>query len=173
MEAGRDFDVRPVGLGVYGTTGRLEKGYALMGADLDSEHSPVEAGLGQARVKDADFIGRNAYLQARSARPVAKLCTLTMDNHADGSGLRRFPTGGNEPILTADGARIVDARNRESRVTSAGMGPSVGKYLLLAYLPIEQAAPGTRLQVLYMNRVYPVTVAASPLFDPGNTRMKA
>jgi len=170
LEAGRVFDARPVGMGVYGGTGRLEKGYVLMGADLDSEHSPVEAGLGRARVKDADFIGRNAYLQARSERPVAKLCTLTMD--ADASGLKRFPTGGNEPILTADGARIVDARNRESRVTSAGMGPSVGKYLLLAYLPIEQAAPGTGLQVLYMNRAYPVTVAASPVFDPGNTRMK-
>ena len=173
LKAGRAFDARPVGMGVYGNTGRLEKGYALMGADLDSEHSPVEAGLGQARVKDADFIGRNAYLQARSAGPLAKLCTLTMDNHADGSGPRRFPTGGNEPILTADGARIVDARDRESRVTSAGMGPSVGKYLLLAYLPIEHTAPGTRLQVLYMNRAYPVTVAAAPVFDPGNTRMKA
>ncbi|MXZ36557.1 MAG: FAD-dependent oxidoreductase [Acidobacteria bacterium] len=173
LEAGRAFEARPVGMGVYGGTGRLEKGYVLMGADLDSEHSPVEAGLGQARVKDADFIGRKAYLEARSAGPLAKLCTLTMDNPADGSGLTRFPTGGNEPILTADGARIVDARNRESRVTSAGMGPSVGKYLLLAYLPIEQAAPGTGLQVLYMNRVYPVTVAAAPVFDPGNTRMKA
>ena len=173
LEAGRAFDARPVGMGVYGGTGRLEKGYAFMGADLDSEHSPVEAGLGQARVKDADFIGRNAYLQARSAPPAAKLCTLTMDTHADASGPRRFPTGGNEPILTADGARIVDARDRESRVTSAGMGPSVDKYLLLAYLPIEHAAPGTELQVLYMNSAYPVTVAAAPVFDPGNTRMKA
>ena len=104
---------------------------------------------------------------------MAKLCTLTMDTQADASGLRRFPTGGNEPILTADGARIVDACDRESRVTSAGMGPSVGKYLLLAYLPTEHAVPGTKLQVLYMNRVYPVTVAAAPVFDPGNTRMKA
>ena len=173
LEAGRAFDARPVGMGVYGTTGRLEKGYALMGADLDSEHSPAEAGLGLPRVKEADFIGRDAYLRARSARPVAKLCTLTMDTHADASGPRRFPTGGNEPILTADGARIVDAFDRESRVTSAGMGPSVGKYLLLAYLPIEQASPGTRLQVLYMNRAYPVTVAAAPVFDPRNTRMKA
>ena len=44
-EAGRAFDARPVGIGVYGTTGRLEKGYALMGADLTAEYSPVEAGL--------------------------------------------------------------------------------------------------------------------------------
>ena len=173
IEAGRDLDVRPVGLGVYGTTGRLEKGYALMGADLGSEHSPVEAGLGQARVKDADFIGREAHLRAREAGPAAKLCTLTMDSHSAAGGVPRFPTGGNEPILTPDGARIVDARGRESRVTSAGMGPSVGKYILLAYLPLEHTAPGTRLRVLYMNETYPVTVAAGPVFDPENSRMKA
>ena len=173
IEAGRDLDVRPVGLGVYGTTGRLEKGYALMGADLGSEHSPVEAGLGQARVKDADFIGREAHLRAREAGPAAKLCTLTMDSHSAAGGVPRFPTGGNEPILTPDGARIVDARGRESRVTSAGMGPSVGKYILLAYLPLEHTAPGTRLQVMYMNESYPVTVAAGPVFDPENSRMKA
>ena len=173
IEAGRAFDVRPVGLGVYGTTGRLEKGYALMGADLGSEHSPVEAGLGQARVKDTDFIGREAHLRAREAGPAAKLCTLTMDSHSAAGGVPRFPTGGNEPILTPDGARIVDARGRESRVTSAGMGPSVGKYLLLAYLPLEHAAPGTRLRVLYMNETYPVTVADGPVFDPENSRMKA
>ena len=174
FEAGRGFDARPVGLGVYGTTGRLEKGYALMGADLGSEHSPVEAGLARGGVKEADFIGKPAYLRARAEGPAAKLCTLTMDSHTAASGTARFPTGGNEPILTPDGARIVDARGRESRVTSAGMGPSVGKYILLAYLPVEHAAPGTRLQVLYMNEPYPVTVAAGPaLFDPENSRMKA
>ena len=172
LEAGRDFDARPVGMGVYGTTGRLEKGYALMGAELNSEYSPVEAGLARARVKSAEFIGKDAYLRVRSAPPVAKLCTLTMDTPAGTSGLRRFPTGGHEPILTADGARIVDTRNRESRVTSAGMGPSVGKYLLLAYLPTKYAEPGTKLQVLYMNEAHPVTVAATPVFDPRNTRMK-
>ena len=172
--AGGAFDARPVGIGVYGTTGRLEKGYALMGADLTSEYSPVEAGLARPRVKDAEFIGKAAYLQARAEGPAARLCTLTMDDCTSASGLPRFPAGGNEPILTRDGERIVDARGRESRVTSAGMGPSVGKFLLLAYLPVEHAAPGARLQVLYMNERFPVTVAAGPaLFDPENTRLKS
>ena len=172
--AGGAFDARPVGIGVYGTTGRLEKGYALMGADLTSEYSPVEAGLARPRVKDAEFIGKAAYLQARAEGPAARLCTLTMDDCTSASGLPRFPAGGNEPILTRDGKRIVDARGRESRVTSAGMGPSVGKFLLLAYLPVEHAAPGARLQVLYMNERFPVTVAAGPaLFDPENTRLKS
>ena len=113
-KAGRAFDARPVGIGVYGTTGRLEKGYALMGVDLTSEYSPVEAGLARSGVKDADFIGKAAYLTARAEGPAAKLCTLTMDHHTSASGVSRFPTGGNEPILTRDGARIVDGRGRES-----------------------------------------------------------
>ena len=104
-----------------------------------------------------------------------------MDDHASatGSGIARFPTGGNEPILTAGGDRIVDSLGRESRVTSAGMGPSVGRYLLMAYLPVEHARVGQQLQVVYMNECYPVTVAAvggvggsTALFDPAGSRMK-
>ena len=54
------------------------------------------------------------------------------------------------------------------------MGPSVGKYLLFAYLPPAHAAPGTCLQVLYMNEPFPVTVAPGlATFDPADTRMKA
>ena len=171
--AGRAFDARPVGIGVYGTTGRLEKGYALMGADLTAEYSPVEAGLARPRVKAADFIGKLAYLKARAEGPAAKLCTLTMDRHTGASRVPRYPAGSSEPILTRNGGRIVDAHGRESRVTSAGMGPSVEKYLLLGYLPVERAVPGNKLQVLYMNERFPVTVASgAAVFDPKNTRLK-
>ena len=173
--AGRDFDARPVGIGVYGTTGRMEKGYLLMGAELTSEYSPVEAGLARRLVKRADFIGRAAYLKARERGPAARICTLTMDDHTSASGTARFPTGGNEPILTPGGDRIVDSLGRESRVTSAGMAPSVGRYLLMAWLPAELARVGERLQVMYMNECFPVSVAAvgRGLFDPSGSRMKA
>ena len=173
-EAGRRFDARPVGIGVYGTTGRIEKGYLFMGAELTSEYSPVEAGLARLRVKRGDFIGRDAYLQARERGPVAKICTLAMDDHTSASGIPRYPTGGNEPILTRGGRRIVDAMGRESRVTSAGMGPSVGRYLLMAYLPAARARVGERLQVMYMNERFPVTVAAvgGGVFDPDGERMR-
>jgi glycine cleavage system aminomethyltransferase T len=52
----------------------------------------------------------------------------------------------------------------------------VGKYLLLAYLPPEHAVEGAKLQVMYMNEIYPVTVeraGATPLFDPADARMKS
>ncbi|MDE2764441.1 MAG: FAD-dependent oxidoreductase [Gemmatimonadota bacterium] len=172
--AGRQFDARPVGIGVYGTTARMEKGYLLMGAELTSEYSPVEAGLARRRVKETEFIGKAAYLEARERGPAARICTLTMDDHLSASGVARFPTGGNEPILTPEGDRIVDALGRESRVTSAGMGPSVGEYLLMAWLPAGLDRVGERLQVMYMNECFPVTVAAVGvgLFDPAGGRMR-
>ncbi|PSK96971.1 dimethylglycine oxidase [Haloactinopolyspora alba] len=173
-EAGRPHGVVPAGIGVYGTTGRLEKGYRLMGAELEAEYDPVEAGLALPKVKDADFVGRDAYLRARGHDPVATLCTLTVDDHHDSGGTRRYPQGG-EPILTPDGERIVDRKGRGSYVTSAGSGPSVGRYLLMAYLPPEHAVEGTALTVGYMGERYPVTVARAgrtPLFDPDDERMK-
>lgn len=172
----RDLDMRPVGAGVYGTTGRLEKGYRLMGAELESEYDPVEAGLARPRVKDADFIGKEAYLAARDTEPVTHMCTLTVEDHGDSSGMARYMTGGNEPILTPGGERIVDAKGRVSRVTSAGNGPSVGKYLLMAYLPPEYAVEGTELEVMYMNEIFGVKVArvgSTPLFDPEDSRMRS
>ena len=82
---------------------------------------------------------------------------------------------GHEPVLTQSGDPIVDSKGRRSYVTSAGAGPSVGKHLLMAYLPAGYAEEGTRLKVEYFAEHYPVTVAvagSTPLFDPTNERMK-
>jgi glycine cleavage system aminomethyltransferase T/glycine/D-amino acid oxidase-like deaminating enzyme len=173
-EAGQKWGIVPVGIGVYGTTGRLEKGYRLMGAELECEYNPVEAGLARPKVKKADFIGKGPYLEARNQDPVTILCTLTVEDHTSASGIERY-MGGNEPILNPDGERILDSHGRPSYVTSAGNGPSVGKYLLLAYLPPSHAEVGRELAVMYMNELYPVKVAvagSTPLFDPQNDRMK-
>ncbi len=173
-EAGRAHGVVPVGIGVYGTTGRLEKGYRAYGNELEQEYDLVEAGLARPTVKPQAFIGKEAYLRQRAEPPAAVLCTLTVDSHRSASGTPRYMLG-REPILTPEGAPLVDRKGRRSYVTSAGSGPSVGQYLLMGYLPPEQARVGTRLAVEYFGERYPVTVAvagATPLFDPENTRMK-
>ena len=174
--AGQGLGVVPVGAGVYGTSGRIEKGYRLMGSELDNEYTPVEAGLARPKVKSADFIGKAQYLAAREAGPSALLCTLTVEDHVSPrDGIKRYMTGG-EPILHVTGDRIVDPKGRPSVVTTAGMGPSVGKFLLLAYLPLDLAVVGTELRVMYMNELYPVKVAvagSTPLFDPTDARLKA
>ncbi len=173
-EAGQPHGMVPVGIGVYGTTARLEKGYRAYGDELDGEYNPVEAGLARPRVKSADFIGKEAYLKAREEGPAAILCTLTVDDHTSSTGEKRYMIG-HAPILTLEGDPIVDSKGRRSYVTSAGSGPSVGKHILLAYLPPAQAKEGAKYLVEYMGDQYPVTVAVAgsrPLFDPDNQRMK-
>jgi glycine cleavage system aminomethyltransferase T len=174
-EAGAGHGLVPVGIGVYGTTGRLEKGYRAFGNELTADYNLVEAGMTRPRVKEQAFIGKDAYLAQREAPPVTVLCTLTVDDHRSASGQLRYMLGG-EPILSADGTLLLDAKGRPSYVTSAGSGPSTGKHLLMAYLPAEQAQPGARLFVEYLGERYPVTVAvagSTPLFDPGNERIRS
>jgi glycine cleavage system aminomethyltransferase T len=165
----------PFGIGVYGTTGRLEKGYRAHGAELELEFDLVEADMQRPKVKDAAFIGRAAYLEQRSRPPVATLCTLTVDDNTSASGAKRYMLG-REPILTPDGGPITDVKGRRSFVTSAGSGPSVGSHILLSYLPPAYAVAGTKLLVEYFEERYPVTVAvvgSTPLFDPENSRVRA
>src|SRR4029453_811184 len=167
-EAGKPHGLVPSGIGVYGTTGRIEKGYRLYGAELESEFDVVEAGMQRPTVKDADFVGKEAHLRHREQEPAALLCTLTVDDSTSASGVKRYMRGG-EPILSADGERLVDLKGRGSYVTSAGSAPSLGTHLLMAYLPLEHAREGNKLVVQYMDERYPVTVAVAgsrPLFDP-------
>ncbi len=174
--AGQEHGLIGCGIGVYGTTGRLEKGYRAYGAELETEYSVVEAGMQGMKLKASDFVGKEAYLaHVAEESPAAIMCTLTVDDHTSASGIRRYPLG-REPIVLADGTPITDRKGRRSYVTSAGMGPSVGSYLLMAYLPPEQAVEGTKLAVEYMTERFPVTVAVAgsrPLFDPENLRIRA
>ena len=174
-DAGRPHGAVPVGIGVYGTTGRLEKGYRAFGFELDSERSIVEAGMARPKVKAADFVGRAAYLQQRDQQPAAVLCTLTVEDHTSASGTKRYMLGG-EPILARDGTLLTDGHGHHPYVTTAGSAPSLGKHVLLAYLPPEQAVVGTELSVGYMEELYPVVVASADstsLFDPAHDRIRS
>ena len=127
------------------------------------------------RVKAEEFVGREAHLRHREEEPAAILCTLTVEDHRSKSGERRYMMGG-EPVLARDGSALVDRKGRRSFATSAGAAPSVGKHVLMSYLPPEQATVGAELLVEYMGERYPVTVAvagSTPLFDPTNTRVRS
>ncbi len=172
--AGRKHGAVPVGIGVYGTTGRIEKGYRAYGFELDSERTIVEAGMQRPKVKDADFIGREAYIKQRAEEPLAVMCTLTVDDHASADGTKRYMLGG-EPIVTRDCGVLTDGHGHHPYVTTAGSAPSLGKHLLMAYLPPDEARVGNQLAVSYLEQLYPVTVGsadATSLFDPDNVRIR-
>jgi glycine cleavage system aminomethyltransferase T len=174
LEAGAPHGAVPVGIGVYGTTGRIEKGYRAFGFELDAERTIVEAGMQRPKVKAADFVGKEAYLAQRDTEPQTVLSTMAVDDHTSASGMKRYMLGG-EPILTREGGTLTDGHGHHPYVTTAGSAPSLGKHLLMAYLPPEEARVGNELAVSYMEELYPVTVVsadATPPFDPENARMR-
>ena len=137
---------------------RLEKGYRLWGADIDEEHDPYEAGLGWAvKLDKGPFLGREALAAIRERGVDRRLRCLALDD----------PTVvlvGKEPIL--DGNRVV------GYVTSAAYGPSVGRSIAYGYLPADLAEVGTALTVYAEGGHHGATVAAEPLFDPRNERLR-
>jgi glycine cleavage system aminomethyltransferase T/glycine/D-amino acid oxidase-like deaminating enzyme len=174
-EAGAPHGIVPAGIGVYGTTGRLEKCYRAFGFELDDDYDVIEAGMAWGSVKEQDFVGKEAHVRQREQEPPATLCTLTVDDHTSSSGVKRYMLG-REPILTPAGEPITDAKGRRSHATSAGAGPSIGKHILMSYLPPELANEGEKLAVEYMGEQYPVTVevvGSTPIFDPENTRVRS
>ncbi|SNC65905.1 Glycine cleavage system T protein (aminomethyltransferase) [Marinobacter sp. es.048] len=171
-----DAGVTPVGIETYANTRRLEKSLRLQNVDLETEYNLYEAGLQRPKVKEADFHGKAAYLEQRERpRQAAYLCTMTMTEHRDANGILRYPIG-QWPILAPQtGEVLVDSLGRRSYNTSVSWGPSVGKIILLGYIPAEYAQEGRELTLEYFQEHYPIRIEAvgyRALFDPDNERVK-
>jgi 4-methylaminobutanoate oxidase (formaldehyde-forming) len=136
---------------------RLEKGYRVWGSDITSVDTPFEAGLGFAvAMSKEDFIGRRALEGAGS--PARRLACLVLD---DASSV----VLGEEPVRV-DGCLA-------GRVTSGGYGYSVARSIAYAYLPAEHAVAGRRVEVNLFGQWLGGDVAAEPLYDPENARVRA
>ncbi len=138
---------------------RLEKGYRLWGADISPDFTPLEAGLQRfVRLDKEGFIGREALLRQREEGIARRLACLTVET-ADA-----LPHG-DEPILARD--LVV------GYVSVAERGHVVGATIALAYLPIELTATGTTLEVEILGVRRAATVVETPLFDPGDERLRS
>ncbi len=136
----------PAGLGARDTL-RLEVCFHLYGNDLSEERGPIEAGLGWCCKEATGFIGSEAVAATRAAGPPEKLVPFTID----GPGIARQ---GN-PV---HGGGVV---------TSGTFSPSLERGIGMAYVPAEQAEPGTRLEIDVRGTVRPATVERKPLYRPG------
>ncbi|MGK2849736.1 MAG: GcvT family protein [Candidatus Limnocylindrales bacterium] len=139
---------------------RLEKGYRVWSSDITPDETPYEAGLGfaVARDKTADFLGRDALVQARAAGPRRRLRCLVLEDP-------RAVCLGNEPVRV-DGAVV-------GRVTSGGYGFAVERSIAFAYLPPDRAAVGTRGEIDVFGEWVGFQVARDPLYDPSNERIRS
>jgi 4-methylaminobutanoate oxidase (formaldehyde-forming) len=137
---------------------RLEKGYRVWSTDITPEDNPYEAGLGFAvRLgKATDFIGKDALIKAKADGVTRRLRPLLLES--------AIALGG-EPVRI-DGHLV-------GRVTSGGYGYTIDRSIGYAYLPADQAAPGTGAEVQVFGRWVPATVAREPLYDPAGERIRS
>ncbi|MEX0923085.1 MAG: FAD-dependent oxidoreductase [Rhodovibrionaceae bacterium] len=169
--------VTPIGIETYANSRRLEKSLRLQNADLLTEYNLYEAGLSRAKVKEADFHGKAAYLEQRAReRQPAYLCTMTMQDNVDAKGVARYPVG-QWPILDPEsGEVLIDELGRLSYATSIAYGPTLGKNIALGYLPASYCEEGRTLTLEYFHEHFPLKVEAigyKPLYDPKNERPKS
>ncbi len=171
--------VVPVGIETYANSRRLEKSFRLQGADLETEYTAIEAAIQRSLVKEADFHGKAAHLSHREEDPCAILCTMTLDD-LNVSGKTRYPVGISPIIDPATGMVPIDNKGRRSYTTGMSYCPSLKKFVVMGYLPIEIAVQGKSLLIEYFNEggdgLYPMTVqivGKGSLYDPSNERVRA
>ncbi len=155
--AGEPHDIADVGYRAIQTL-RMEKGYLYWSADVTPDYNPVEAGLGgRVHLKSkGGFIGRAALERANAEPPARRLSTFTVDD--------RIAVFGGETILH-DEAVV-------SLVTSAGYGHTIGKTILMGYLPAELATESVFEIEAFCVR-HPARRVDSPLYDPAGARLKS
>jgi 4-methylaminobutanoate oxidase (formaldehyde-forming) len=155
-EAGRDHGLLAGGYRAIDSC-RLEKGYRVWGADITPEDTPYEAGLGFAvKLDKGEFVGREALLAKRE--PERRLACLVLDDP-------RAVALGSEPVRV-DG-RIV------GRVTSGGYGYTVERSIAYAYLPTDDAAVGTPVEVEIFGAWIGGEVAREPLYDAAGSKVRS
>ncbi len=154
--AGPKFNLKMFGLHAMDSM-RLEKGYLAWKSEMNLHHTPLETPLGWTVKWDKDFIGKSALEKQKKEGINQKLVCLVVE--ADTSD----PWGYN-PIFHAE--------KRVGMTSSGGFGHRVAKSIAFGYVPPELSKPGTRLEVEVLGRKLAASVAAMPLYDPKNERMK-
>lgn len=147
FEAGKDYDIKPIGLGARDTL-RLEMGYCLYGNDITDTTSPIEAGLGWITKFTKDFTNSAALLAQKEAGVTRKLVGFVMQE-------RGIPRG-HYLIVDADGNEI-------GEVTSGTQSPSMGVGIGLGYVKTEFSKPGTEIFIQVRNKNLKAQVEKLPL----------
>jgi 4-methylaminobutanoate oxidase (formaldehyde-forming) len=153
----RGAGARPAGLFAQ-TSMRIEKRFLAYGHELDTEISPLQAGLGFAVGWETNFIGKKMLLTQRESGTRSKIITIVLNDP------EAVPLG-NEPVLI-DG-KIV------GKTTSGAFGYRLGAPIALAVLhePADRIA-GDQAAVNIAGTLWDATLVHDAAFDPRGLRMK-
>jgi aminomethyltransferase len=144
-----DAGATPCGLGARDSL-RLEMGFPLNGADLSPERSPLAAGLGFfVDLKKGPFIGREVLLKEKQDGLREKLTGIEMA----GKGPPPRP-----------GYSLLSGEETVGRLCSAGLSPSLGRGIGMAYLPVALTKIDTELEIDIRGRSFAARVAKKPFY---------
>tara|TARA_B100001057_G_scaffold497275_1_gene600973 strand:- start:557 stop:2956 length:2400 start_codon:yes stop_codon:yes gene_type:complete len=144
--------------GLYAQTSmRIEKGFCSMGHELDSDVSPVDAGLDFATRKAGGFIGAEALAECRKKKESSFLVFLKFHDET------AIPLG-YEPIYY-DGKII-------GKISSCAFGHRIGKPVAIGRVR-HQITSNIVVQVDIARQFFDATLFTRPLYDPNGTRMKS
>ena len=146
MEAGKEFNIQPTGLGCRDSL-RLEMGFCLYGNDIDQSTNPLEAGLGWiTKLKKESFIGKESLLKVKEEGLKRKLVPLTTNEKA-------FPRHGYD--LTVAGQKV-------GTVTSGTVSPVLDKPIALGYVDVKFAKEGSSVNFSIRGKEIPAEVVRLP-----------
>ena len=141
--------VVPCGLGCRDTL-RFEAGLPLYGHELSDEITPLEAGLGMfAKVKEKDFIGRDALVAQKEAGLARKLVGIELQDKA-------IPRAG-YPV-EVDGVQV-------GTVTTGYRSISTDRSVCVAMVDRAYAELGTAVEIRIRKKVFPGIVTKKRFYE--------
>jgi aminomethyltransferase len=146
FEAGKEFDIKPVGLGARDTL-RLEMGYCLYGNDINDETSPIEAGLGWITKFTKNFTNSDKHKSIKEKGAEKKLVGFEMIDR----GIPRQ----HYPIQDASGKTI-------GEVTSGTQSPSLNKAIGMGYVSTPLAKEGSEIFINIRDKALKAKVVSLP-----------
>ena len=156
----RDAGATPFGMYALNSM-RLEKGYRTWKGDLSTDYSMLEGGLERFLKLDKaqDFPGKAALLSEKQQGRKKAFVTMVME-----------PGDADAPYMSP----VWMGNQMVGETTSCAMGYRTGKCIALGMVKVENAGPGTELEVeVYGTRRKAVVQEDAPLWDPENARLRA
>jgi len=149
LAAGKEFGVVPCGLGARNTL-RLEGKLPLYGHEISDTINVWEAGLDRfCKMEKPEFIGRDALETSKAAGIKRALVGLEMTDRG----------------IARDSYKVQNQQGQEiGYVTSGSPAPYLKKNIALAYVPIDQAAVGTEVNVEIRNQRVGAAVVSTPFY---------
>lgn len=147
FKAGREFDIKPIGLGARDTL-RLEMGFCLYGNDIDDKTSPLEAGLGWITKFSKEFTNSANLKKQKETSLTRKLVGFKMVD----KGIPRH----DYEIKDSKGEVI-------GKVTSGTISPVLGVGIGLGYVTQQHAQPGSEIFISVRNKDLKAMVHKLPL----------